>query len=70
MSDESQAKSKQTIVTYIMDESGNRKGEHEKLDEYLLEDYRVIDIITNVIPRGGAGTLGSPLLCVESYVRN
>ena len=46
----------QKIITFAMDCQGNKKGEHDKLDEYLLEGYRVIDIITNVLPKGGAAT--------------
>jgi hypothetical protein len=50
-----------------MDEDGERKGEHEKLDEYLLEGYRVIDIITNILPKGGAAT-GTASLSVTVFL--
>ena len=39
----------QKIVTYTMRNEGNKAGDHEKLDEYLAEGYRVIDIITNSV---------------------
>jgi hypothetical protein len=38
----------QQIVNYTVDYSGKKSGDHEKLDDYLLKGYRVIDIITNV----------------------
>jgi hypothetical protein len=39
----------QKIVTYTMKDDGKKAGDHEKLDEYLLQGYLVIDIFTNSI---------------------
>jgi hypothetical protein len=36
------------IITYTVSQDGTKYGDHEKLDDYLLEGYLVIDIITNV----------------------
>ena len=38
----------QEIVNYVVYQDGSKKGDHEKLDDYLLKGYRVIDIITNI----------------------
>jgi hypothetical protein len=38
----------QEIVNYVVSYNGTKSGDHEKLDDYLLKGYRVIDIITNV----------------------
>ena len=33
------------IITYTVSQDGTKYGDHEKLDDYLLEGYLVIDII-------------------------
>ena len=44
----------QEIVNYVVYQDGSKKGDHKKLDDYLLKGYRVINIITNT--QGGTAT--------------
>ncbi len=53
----------QEIVNYVVNYTGNKSGDHEKLDDYLLKGYRVIDIITN-ITQGDNNTTSSVFITV------
>jgi hypothetical protein len=49
-----------------MDSSGKKAGDHQELDRYLLEDYGVVDIITNVITNSnGLGYLSITVLLAK-----
>jgi hypothetical protein len=45
----------QEIVNYVVYD-GSKKGDHKKLDDYLLKGYRVIDIITNITQGDNSST--------------
>jgi hypothetical protein len=53
----------QEIVNYVVNYDGSKSGDHEKLDDYLLKGYRVIDIITN-ITQGDNNTTSSVFITV------
>ena len=64
MTIESQADDRiQEIVNYVVNYNGSKSGDHEKLDDYLLKGYRVIDIITN-ITQGENNTTSSVFITV------
>ena len=66
MTTESEINSSQKIINYTMDSSGKKAGDHQELDRYLLEDYGVVDIITNVVTNSnGLGYLSITVLLAK-----